>query len=134
MEDENQTYKRVAVLIAFVVLVAAGFVWHGRIANDFWPPDRSFVGPNLLASIIQSAVVLFVAALIWPPTRKRIHDFVEKKLKPIHDAVKEQHGRAEKHREEIHAESSAQRLSIEQKLDHIIKHHPDIPTFKRKTK
>jgi hypothetical protein len=32
--------------------------WH-RIVADFWPPDRSYVGPNIVASVVIFVYVEF---------------------------------------------------------------------------
>jgi hypothetical protein len=104
----------VAVLILVIVLV-----WHSRLATDFWPPDSSRIAPNLVASVIQWAVVLLVAALIWPPTRRKIHAFVDGKLHKVHEGLEDLHS---KHNE------------THQMLEHIIHHHPDIPDFKKDDK
>jgi hypothetical protein len=53
-------------------------------------------------------------SLLWPPTRRRIHAFVDKKLKPIHDHFTATH---------------ASNAELHRKLDHIIEHHPDIPAL-----
>lgn len=71
-----------AFLIIWTVVV---FFWHGRLSGDFWPPDRSLVGPNLVASFILYSLGIIVAALLWPPTRRRMHRFVDRKLAPIHE-------------------------------------------------
>ena len=97
--------RRLSGVIAAAVLaagiLAAVFVqgFAVRVGADLWPPDRSYVGPNLVASIIQWAIVAIVVAIVYPPFRK----WVERELDHVH-----------------------------QKLDHVIKHHPDIPPFKRK--
>ena len=106
-----QRLTALAVVVAAVVVVVA---FRDRLGADFWPLDRSFVGPNLLASVVQWAVVLLVAALIWPPTRRRIDGFVTGHLKPLHDN---------------HAALLASHEEIQARLDHIIRHHPDLPDF-----
>ena len=71
----------------------------------FWPSDLGN-GPEA----IQEAVVVAVAtAIVWPPLRKRIHRFADRKLAETEAA-------ARRERDELH-----------RKLDHIIHHHPDIP-------
>jgi len=101
--------KRIALVVGIAAVVGIAVGW-SRFVADFWPPDRSFVGPNLVASVVQWAIVLIVAALLWPPTRRRIHAFVDKKAAALHEAEC-------KDREELH-----------RKLDHLIAHTaPPLP-------
>ena len=39
---------------------------------------------NLAAGFIQTAIAACVAVLIWPPARKAIHRFIDRKLAPLH--------------------------------------------------
>ena len=66
------------VSIIISILFIDGF-WQ-RLVMDFWPPDSSPIGPNLLASIIQWLVVVFIAVVIYPPLRK----WIERELDHIH--------------------------------------------------
>ena len=73
-----------AIVLTTIVSVIVGILfidgfWQ-RLVLDFWPPDSSRVGPNLLASIIQWLVVVFIAVVIYPPLRK----WVERELDHIH--------------------------------------------------
>jgi type II secretory pathway component PulM len=110
--------KILAVIVAAGVLVIV-ILWHGRFSADFYPPDAARVAPNLVASLIQWALVLMVAALIWPPTRRRIHHFADAKLAPVHQhlAVIRQH----------HEEAAKQREHIIRQNAHIIEHTKAIP-------
>jgi uncharacterized membrane protein YccC len=117
--DELPTYKKAIATAFMVVLVIVLFVWHDRLHADFWPLDSSRVGPNLVASVVQWAIVLVVAALLWPPTRRRIHRFADQKLCTIHVKL----NTALDHHEAAHEELS----ELHRKMDHIIQHHPDIP-------
>lgn len=133
MEEETPTYKKVTAIVVTVLIVGAIVFWHNRLSADFWPLDASRVGPNLAASVIQGAFILLFAALIWPPTRRRIHRFMDLKLSKVHKKIgelEERHETASKHRQELHDEGTAQRALLNQKLDHIIKHHPDVPAFR----
>lgn len=40
-----------------------------RLYHDLWPLDRSPVGPNLMASMIQWFVVAVVASILYPPIK-----------------------------------------------------------------
>src|SRR5208283_2709250 len=73
----------------------------GRLKADFLPPDRSFVGPNLVAAIVQAAVVFTFAVLLWPPWRRRLHRFVDRKLAPLHRGVDGLHARHDTHHEHL---------------------------------
>ena len=110
-------------LIGFVLLIAVVlgivFGWH-RVLSDAWPPDRSFVGPNLVASIVQWAVIFLVAVLIWPPTRRRMHRFVDRKLAPVHAHLKaaaEDRKALHSKIDANHAEHQASMTALHQKID-----------------
>lgn len=110
--------KLVALTVAAGIAVVVG-VWHGRLAADFWPPDASRIAPNIIASIIQWAVILLVLALVWPPTRRRIHQFADRKLATVHDHLTAIRAHHEAHHEALE--------EIHRTLAHIIRHSPDIP-------
>jgi F0F1-type ATP synthase membrane subunit b/b' len=74
--------------------------------------------------VVQWAIILIVAALVWPPTRRRIHRFVDRKAESIHTKLDALHNR--------HDEHDASLKELHRKLDHVIKHHPDIPALPRK--
>ena len=87
-----------AAIIGMLGLAAwATFDWH-RFHDDMWPPDRSFVGPNLTAALVQGVLVLVAVAVFYPPLRRAFHRFTSAKLDNLHA-----------------------------KLDHIIVNHPEIP-------
>ena len=112
----------VALLAAAVVGIVFG--WH-RVLSDAWPPDRSFVGPNLVASVVQWAIIFLVAALIWPPTRRRMHRFVDKKLAKVHEKIDANHLEAQLHRKRVaqHLQAAEQdREALHGKLDAIHAH------------
>jgi len=100
--------KLIAVAVAAAVAVIV-IVFHSRLSADFWPIDSSRVAPNILAGIIQWAVILVIAVLLWPPWRRRLHRFVDRKLAPIHASHIELHRKID----EL-AESHA---AIHEKLD-----------------
>lgn len=110
------TYQKVTGAVVLVLVIVIIAVWHARFPADFWPIDASRVAPNLIASVIQWAIILLAAALIWPPTRRRIHHFVDKKA----DSIKA-------HVTAAHAKAATDNAELHRKLDHIIQHHPDIP-------
>ena len=90
-------------LLAWIIVVA---LWHGRFAADFFPPDSSRIAPNIIASAIIMSVAGIVAILIWPPTRRRLHRFVDRKLEPVHahlTAIRAHHVAHESALQEIQA-------------------------------
>ena len=94
--------KRILVFLTLGLVVAIGLVFlistwaDQRFLADFYPPDRSYVGPTLVAAVIQWAGVGIVFAAVYPPVRH----WIERELDHVH-----------------------------KKLDHVIEHHPDIPSF-----
>lgn len=103
-------YVAAAMVLALVIALAASRWFDSRIKADFWPFDRSFVGPNLVASVVQWAVLALLVVVLYPPIR---HWF-----------------EAEFHRGRQHV--SEELSQVHAKLDHVIQHHPDIPPFEPK--
>ena len=115
--------------MVFVMIVVVLVVWHHRIWSDLWPLDKSIVGPNLFAALIQGAVVLIVVVLVWQPVRRRLHLFMDRKIDTLQGSIVKFHKRSEEHRDLLHRDSSEGRAVLEAKLDHVIRYHPDIPEF-----
>lgn len=84
------TARRVAAGIVALATLALLAAFHDRLAADFIPPDRSYVGPNLVAAVVQAIVVLIAVVLLWPPIARAAHRFADAKLAPLH-ARHEQH-------------------------------------------
>ena len=91
------------VLLALAVL--AGFalaivVFRSRLGTDFWPIDRSPVGPNIVASVIVWGSVLILGVLVYPPIRRRLErateQFADRKLEAVHQRFDELHARHNK--------------------------------------
>ena len=80
-----------------------------RLSSDFWPPDRSFIAPNIVAAAVQAAVVALVVYLLYPRLRKAVDRWIKSHLHEHRQAM-------DAHLETLH-----------KKLDHIIEHSPDIP-------
>ena len=124
--------KITAGLVAAGVIVAI-VVWRDRIGADFWPLDSSRVGPNLLASIVQWAVIFCAAVLLWPPWRRRLHRFVDRKVAPLHSKLnglhashKQLHARHDEHAEHlVRLGRSIQELH--NKLDRLTRDDGDYP-------
>ena len=94
---------------ALVLVIVLLSVFHGRFNADFWPLDASRVGPNLVASVVQWIIIALVAYLVYPPVRKWIDAEMAKGRKELHE-----------------------KLDRNAKLmQHVIRHHPDIPNHDR---
>jgi hypothetical protein len=104
-EKPTPLYQKIVAGVVAVLVLVIIILWHGRFSADFYPPDAARVAPNLVASLIQWAFILLVAAFIWPPTRHAIHRFVDNKLAPVHahlNVIREHHEEAAQERAEIH--------------------------------
>ena len=100
--------------VVVVATIASAFVWRGfalRLKTDFLPLDRSAVGPNLVAAVVQYVILALALSLFYPPMRKAIGRFMTK------------------HKNDLKAHFSKENELLHAKMDHIIKHHPDIPDF-----
>ena len=96
-DDKTPTWQKVVAVLYVLALVAEVVVFRSRLSADFIPLDSSHVAPNILAEIIAIEVVTPFAALLWPPTRRRIHRFADKKLHAIHDKLDEHASHHEAH-------------------------------------
>jgi hypothetical protein len=83
-EKPTPLWSKVAAGGAILVLVVAALLFRSRLGEDFIPIDGSRVAPNILASVIQLLVVTPFAVLLWPPTRRRLHQFADRKLAALH--------------------------------------------------
>ena len=119
-------WQKLAGAAVLVVVVALIIGFHHRLSADFYPLDASRVAPNILASLIQWALVFLAAVLIWPPTRRRLHRFVDRKLDPVHahlTHIRHHHEHANRQREQLDAKLERNFVAAQ----HIARHHPDIP-------
>ena len=80
-----------------------------RLQSDFWPVDASRVAPNILASVVQAAVVGLVVYLLYPRVRRAIDRWLKAHLHEHRQAM-------DAHLAELH-----------RKLDRLIEHSQDIP-------
>lgn len=76
---------------------------HEFISTMAWEPVKTNIGAGVWWAII----VAIVTSIVYPPLRKAIESFVER---------------------HVHAGNE----ELHRKLDHIIKHHPEIPELKEK--
>ncbi len=94
---DDSHWRRYAALAAVAILAILAILFRDRIGPDLWPPDRSFVGPNLVAAVIQSAVVLGVVVLLYPPWRRAVHRFLDAKIGGVHEKLDRALGHHEEH-------------------------------------
>ena len=97
--------KWYAGVAALAIVVVGAFVFHGRLGADFWPLDSSRVGPNLVASVVQWAIIALVVYVAYPPFRKAMEQIAHKANAELHEKLDRNFAAAQ----------------------HIAKHHPDIP-------
>ncbi len=118
--DEKPTplWRKLLATAAFLGVVACLVIFWNRLGKDFWPPDRSFVGPNLLASVVQWVVIFVIVILLWPPTRRRIHRFVDRKVETLRSHIDARH-------RELH-----ERLDVIEAHHHA--HHDNLARLHRK--
>ena len=105
------------VLIAAIVSPAIG----DRLRSDFYPLDRSYISPNIVAAFVQAVFVTIILSALYPPIRHRVEAWVTK------------------HKDDIKAHISAEHLvthdklqAVHERVQHVIEHHPDIPDFPNK--
>lgn len=106
-----KNWKAIAALVALAGLVYFMVFHWGRFLADFWPFDASRVAPNILAAFVQYAVLLILAALLYPPIRRAVAKYVSG------------------HVEDIKAHITAEHALVHAKLNHVIHHSTDIPPF-----
>ena len=118
-------WQKAAGVVFVLAWAAIVYFWHDRAHADFYPFDRSYVSPNLVASYIIFSLGLIAGSLLWPPFRRRIHRAFNKKLAPLHHHLVEATAQRERHHAELmaaHAEHAAH-------LRHLIHHGADNPAY-----
>ena len=65
-----KNWKAWGAVIALAAIVYFMVFHWGRFLADFWPLDGSRVGPNLVASVVQWALIAIAVALLYPPARR----------------------------------------------------------------
>jgi hypothetical protein len=100
------------VLAALYMLIVIGLVvlFRSHLHADFIPIDHSNIAPNILASVIIVIATTPVVVLIWPPTRRRIHRFIDRKLGGLHtklDSLHAKHDQLLKSHDELKASHHA---------------------------
>jgi hypothetical protein len=75
-------------------------LWPWTVHTYTWPGPFGWVARetpgNLAAGFIQTAIAAVIASLVWPPSRKAIHRFIDRKLAPLHAKADKAAGEAEK--------------------------------------
>ena len=104
-----KNWKAWGAVIALAAIVYFMVFHWGRFLADFWPLDGSRVGPNLVASVVQWALIAIAVALLYPPARRAIERF------------------AQRHVESIKAHVEAENAHLHRKLDHVILNSRSIP-------
>ena len=92
-------WAAVVLLAALVYFVA--FHTH-RFLHDFWPLDGSAIAPNIVASVVQYAVLLILAALLYPPVRRAVDRYVRRHVDEIKDHVSAEHARIHQRMDALH--------------------------------
>ena len=90
-EKPIPTWQKLLAVAYVVALVAEVAIWHTHLHADFIPFDHSNVAPNLLASVIIVEIVTPFGVLLWPPTRRRLHRFMDRKLEHTESLLEEVH-------------------------------------------
>ena len=88
--------RKLLALGTIGAVLAAAVIWRSRLAADFWPLDASRVGPNLVASLIQAALVFIAAVLVWPPARRRLERYVKTHADAVHEKLDRLHAQRAK--------------------------------------
>ena len=114
-ENSSGTHKvTLALLLAVTIYAVVEFIlstwFHARVIHDFWPVDRSYIGPNIVATIVTYIFIALVLTLLYPPFRKMMRRIItghkdemkahaEAGWKEIHDKLDAQH---EEHMKALH--------------------------------
>lgn len=80
-----------AIVTLASIIYFVAFHWN-RFLSDFWPPDKATVAPNILASVIQYAMIGILAYVFYPPVRRAVDKWVENHL---HKSQTELHAKIE---------------------------------------
>jgi hypothetical protein len=100
--NDDKFFKWLKILTA-VVFGVAFILWlvfdDSRFKADFIPLDNSRVGPNLFASVVQTGIVLLIALIVWPPFRRSLHKFFDRKFDAVHGKFDQLFARHDEHRQ-----------------------------------
>jgi hypothetical protein len=121
--DRRDAVKHVLRIILCLGIIVGAFylsvaIWgHDRIIADTWPVDNSRVMTNVVAGFIQVFIAGLVLYIVWKPLRDSANRWV--------------HGHFERHRALSAAARKDELADLHAKVDHIIKHAPDIPDYQK---
>ena len=106
MSGLKNSWGKLLLAIAAVLGAAYFIVFHwNRFVSDFYPLDKSTVAPNILASVVQYAILLVAAYLLYPPFRRAVNKWMTG------------------HVDSLKTHISAEHDALHEKLDHLIAHH-----------
>lgn len=122
-----------ALGVLFVLIWATVYpTFANRLHSDFWPIDRSYIAPNIVAAIVQAVVVVIALSLFYPPFRHALErfftrhkadltDHTEKVMKAMHAKMDAQHlermRQAERHHQEAVTQVERHHRETHEKLD-----------------
>jgi len=75
------TWKQILASVTLCALIAVVVLFRARMGADLWPPDRSFVGPNIVAALLQWSFFVIIVGLVWHPVKAFFYD----KLSQLHN-------------------------------------------------
>lgn len=75
------------------------------LETEYAPAQGPWYGGAVWGNVFVIPVAFLLGAVLWPPLRRAVHRFADRKLGQVHTRLAEQ----------------------ERMLAHIIEHHPDIP-------
>ncbi len=119
--DERPLWQKLVAALAGLVCIACIIIFWNRFSADFWPPDRSFVGPNILASVVSFIAMFIVTVLVYPPSRRASHRFVDAKIQSLKDHITHHHKRQDEHNEWVARHLRKLHLAH---LDEDVEDHP----------
>lgn len=111
----SQWKKISAVLLLVGLLYFIVFHWN-RFLSDFWPIDHSNVGPNLVASVVQYAILAVLLVLLYPPFRRAVERFAKRHVEDLKNHISEENKVLH---DKLHVMHETQK--------HIIRHTDGIP-------
>ena len=109
------TAKKLLAATLAVAVIGCIVVFWSRFTADFWPPDRSYVGPNLVASVVQWAIIFLAAVLLYPPFRRAVDRYVTRQTEDLKAHVTAEHAK-------LHARLHAledSHIELHRKLDEL---------------
>lgn len=125
MDDRSTPkWQKAAAWTVGIVTIIAIVVFRNRLGADFWPLDSSRVAPNLLAGLIQWAIIFVLAILLYPPFRKAIHSFFDGKLEGLHAKIDGLDRRHDEHARKLAKIEDEHARVREQIADHFDENTP----------